>query len=75
MQTSLFHYCVFNVHNINWLQFSNRTDLPGIYTEVFASLNLLTQIVNEPTYIPRRSDHTSSILDLFLTSDLYKYNV
>ena len=36
----------FHVHNISWLQFSNRKDASGLAAESFAVLNDLTQLVN-----------------------------
>lgn len=65
----------FNIHNRNWLPFSHNVDLPGIYTELFAGVNSLSQLVSLPTFIPRRVDFNSSLLDLFLTSDPSKYSV
>lgn len=65
----------FNVHNDQWLPFSHTRDLPGIYLELFSSLNLLTQIVDQPTYNPRAAGQLTSLLDLFLTTDPFKYDV
>ena len=65
----------FNVHNSNWLPFSHSTDLSGLYVELFSVSNSLSQLISEPTFIPRRVDHRPSLLDLFLVSDPGKYNV
>lgn len=65
----------FNIHNQRWLIHSPRTDLPGLYTEVFSLSNSMSQLVDEPTYIPRQASINPSLLDLFLTTDPFKYSV
>lgn len=65
----------FNVHNDRWLPYSNSTNLPGIYAEMFALVNGLTQLTNAITYFTRHPNQTNSLLDLFLTSDPHKYNI
>lgn len=63
----------FNVHNIPWLAHSARTDPAGRCVELFAELNLLTQLVGEPTRIPDNPNHNRYLLDLFLTSNPERY--
>lgn len=65
----------FNVHNVPWLHFSNRTDPAGLCVESFAVVNDLSQLVSEPTRIPDADNQTPHLLDLFLTSDPDKYSV
>ena len=65
----------FNVHNVPWLHFSNRTDPAGLCVESFAVLNDLSQLVSEPTRIPDADNQSPHLLDLFLTTDPDKYSV
>jgi hypothetical protein len=63
----------FNAHNTQWLVHSARTDSVGQCVELFAELNLLTQLVDGPTRIPDNPNHNGHLLDLFLTSHPNKY--
>ena len=65
----------FNVHNPNWLTYSGEQYSSGLYTVLFCYYNLLTQILLEPTHLPRITNHRSNLLDLFLTSQPSKYEV
>lgn len=65
----------FNIHNVQWLQFSSHTDAVGRYVECFADLNLLEQLVDRPTRIPDLHSQNSHLLDLFLTTHPSKYTV
>ena len=58
----------FNVHNIDWLEFSSHTSSEGQDVELFAELNQLTQLVKDPTHISCVEGHSNNLLDLFLTS-------
>jgi len=63
----------FNVHNSQWLPHSHQTDLSGQYTEIFSLLNGMSQLVDQPTYIPRQTNQQNSLLDLFLTTHPFRY--
>ena len=65
----------FNAHNVQWLQFSNRTDDVGLCVETFSVLNDLTQLVDKPTRKPDNKGQDPHLLDLFLTSHPDKYSV
>lgn len=65
----------FNIHNIGWLCHSSHTSPEGLYVELFAESNNLTQLVKEPTHIPCVDGQNQNILDLFLTSHHEKYDV
>ena len=58
----------FNIHNKNWLTHSSHNSPEGLYVELFAESNLLTQMVKEPTHIPCVEGQFSNTLDLFLTT-------
>ena len=63
----------FNVHNIEWLQFSSHTSEQGREAELFAATHNLTQLISEPTRVPDRLGDASHLLDLFLTNNPLKY--
>ena len=65
----------FNVHNVEWLTHSARTDDSGLECELFADSFDLTQLVNQPTRIPDNPDHRPYLLDLFLTTNPEQYDV
>ena len=63
------HICGdFNVHNVEWLAHSNKTDDEGRFCHDFSIAYDLTQIVNEPTRVPDSDSQYASLLDLFLTT-------
>ena len=63
------HLCGdFNVHNKDWLTFSNKITREGLECQNFAIAHNLTQLIDFPTRIPDVEDHFQSLLDLFLTS-------
>nr|CAH7728856.1 unnamed protein product [Callosobruchus chinensis] len=64
----------FNVHNEAWLGF-NKTDAAGRAVEAFALSQGLTQLVKEPTFFPRVASHSTSLLDLFLTTHPVSYTI
>ena len=57
----------FNVHHSDWLR-SSSTDDEGKHAKFFAASHNLSQIVNQPTFIPHSRNHASNLLDLCLTS-------
>lgn len=65
----------FNVHNVEWLNHSARTDDSGLECELFADLFNLTQLIKQPTRIPDNPDHNPYLLDLFLTTNPDNYDV
>ena len=58
----------FNVHHKEWLGFSSSTDEVGNQAYLFTSSHDLTQIFQEPTFIPSNRDHSRNLLDLCFTS-------
>lgn len=64
----------FNVHNKEWLG-SSKTDPQGRAAADFATSNALTNLVQQPTYFPRISTHSSNPLDLFLTTNPESYKI
>nr|CAH7762037.1 unnamed protein product [Callosobruchus chinensis] len=64
----------FNVHNEAWLG-SNKTDAAERAVEAFAISQGLTQLVKEPTFFPRVASHSTSLLDLFLTTHPVSYTI
>ena len=58
----------FNVHNSDWLKFSNGIDIPGQNCYNFAVSHDFTQMVEFPTRTPDSVAQRPSLLDLFLTS-------
>ena len=65
------HLCGdFNVHNKDWLVFSNKTTHEGTDCQNFAVSHDLTQIIDFPTRIPDVEHHFQSLLDLFLLSTM-----
>nr|CAH7732737.1 unnamed protein product [Callosobruchus chinensis] len=64
----------FNVHNESWLG-SNKTDAAGRAVEAFAISQGLTQLVKEPTFFPLVASHSTSLLDLFLTTHPVSYTI
>ncbi|MGH9705388.1 MAG: endonuclease/exonuclease/phosphatase family protein, partial [Candidatus Acidiferrales bacterium] len=65
----------FNVHNTNWLKYSNTNVDQGREAESFAISCGLTQLLDEPTRIPDRDGEFASLLDLFLTTNPEIYTV
>ena len=55
-----------NVHNEDWLVFSNKNTAEGTECQNFALVHDLTHIVFFPTRIPDIEDYYESLLDLFL---------
>jgi len=64
----------FNIYNKKWLVHSPKDTREGLDVEFFASSYNLTQLISEPTRIPRRENEGSYLLDLFLTSSPEKYS-
>ena len=67
---NVFVFGDFNVQHRDWLKFSNGTNAAGVSSYNFAIAQSLTQLVDFPTRFSDRQDgnHSSSLLDLFLTS-------
>ena len=59
----------FNVHHKDWLTYSGGTD--RLVNSVIIS-NDLTQLVNFPTQIPDCDSHNPALLELFISSEIYK---
>lgn len=57
----------FNVHHKVWLK-SSKTDEVGEQACIFASSHDLTEIVQQPTFLPSNDSHSQNQLDLCLTS-------
>ena len=66
---NVFVFGDFNVHHKDWLTYSGGTDRSGELCYKFSSSNDLTQMVNFPTRIPDCDSHSSTVLDLFISSD------
>nr|CAH7758695.1 unnamed protein product [Callosobruchus chinensis] len=64
----------FNVHNEAWLG-SNKTDAAGRAVEAFAISQGLAQLMKESTFFPRVASHSTSLLDLFLTTHTVSYTI
>ena len=62
-------YGDFNIHHKDWLTYSGVTDRSDELCYNFAISNVLTQIVNFPTWIPGCDSHSPALLDLFISSD------
>ena len=62
----------FNAHHAGWLS-SFRTSPRGVQAHDFAGLFDLLQLIQLPTRIPDRPDHSPSTLDLFLSSKISQY--
>ena len=65
----------FNVHNTEWLVFSNHTSPEGLDVELFSNFNNLTELVESPTHFPCVAGQAINLLDLFLTSHPEQYEV
>ena len=65
----MFIFGDFNAHHKKWLTNYGEIDIPGDLCYNFSVSNDLIQIVNFPTQIPDCDSHSSSYLDLLLTSD------
>ena len=59
----------FNVHDKDWLTYSDGTDRAGELCYNFSISNDLTQMVNFPTQVPDCDSHSPVLLDLFISSD------
>ena len=59
----------FNVHHMDWLTYSGRTDWPGELCYNFSISSDLIQMVSCPTQIPDCCCHSPALLELFLSSD------
>ena len=66
---------VATLHNYNWLHHYSYTSREGIYVELLAETNNLTQLVKEPIYCPNVEGQRQNVLDLCMTSNLEKYEV
>ncbi|XP_061717541.1 uncharacterized protein LOC133525263 isoform X2 [Cydia pomonella] len=64
----------FNAHHVEWLG-SRSTDHAGRSAHEFSLAYGLSQLVHSPTRIPDIEDHTSSLLDLLLTTRPDGYSV
>nr|CAH7765641.1 unnamed protein product [Callosobruchus chinensis] len=64
----------FNVRNEAWLS-CNKTDAAGRAVEAYAISQGLTQLAKETTFLPRVASHSTSLLDLFLTTRLVSYTI
>ena len=53
----------FNIHNKDWLTYSDGTDQPGKLCYNFSISNDLTQMVSFPTRIPDCDSHSPVLLD------------
>ena len=60
---------IFNVHDKDWLTYSDGTDRPDELCYNFSISNDLTQMVNFPTQVPDCDSHSPVLLDLFISSD------
>ena len=65
----MFVFGDFNVHDKDWLTYSDGTDRSSELCYNFSILNDLTQMVNFPVQIPDCDCHSAALLDLFLSSD------
>ena len=59
----------FNVHHKDWFTYSGGTDRSGDFCFNFKISNDLTQMLNFPTQIQNCDSHSSTVLNLFLSSD------
>ena len=59
----------FNVHHKDWFTYSGGTDRSGEFCYNFKISNDLTQMLNFPTQIQNCDSHSSTLLNLFLSSD------
>ena len=59
----------FNVHHKDWFTYSGGTDRSGEFCFNFKISNDLTQMLNFPTQIQNCDSHSSTVLNLFLSSD------
>ena len=57
----------------NWLTYSGGTDRPGELCYNFSISNNLTQMVNFSARIPDCDSHSLALLDLFISSDAWRY--
>ena len=58
----------FNVHDKDWLSYSEGTDRPVKLCHIFSVINEVTQMVNFPTPIPNCDSDSPALLDLFISS-------
>ena len=65
----MFVFGDFNVHHKDWLTYSGGTDRLGELCYNFSISKDFTQMVNFPTRILDCDSHSSSLLDLFVSSD------
>ena len=63
----------FNVHHMDWLTYSGRTDRPGELCYNFSISNDLTKMINVPTWIPDCDSHSPAISDFFLSPNASTY--
>ena len=66
---NLFVLGKFNVHDKDWLTYSEGTDRPGKLCHIFSVIKEVTQMVNFPTWIPNCDSDSPALLDLFISSD------
>ena len=66
---NVFVFGDFNVDHKNWLAYFGGTDQPRELCFNFSISNGLTKKVNFPTQIPDCYSHSSTLLDLFISSD------
>ena len=64
----------FNAHHVEWLN-SRSTDFAGRSAHEFALAYGFSQLVHSPTRIPDVETHTSSLLDLLLTTRPDEYSI
>ena len=68
LSANVFVFGDFNVHHKDWLTYFGGTDRPGELCYNFSISNDLTQMVNFPTRIPDCDSHSTTLLDLFISS-------
>ena len=66
---NVFVFGDFNVHHMDYLIYSGRTDRPGELCYNFCISNDLTQMVNFPNWITDCDSHSPALLDLLLSSN------
>ena len=66
---NVFVFGDFNVHHMNWFNYSGRTDRPGELCYNFSISNDLTLMFTVPTQIPDCDSHSPALLDFFLSVD------
>ena len=68
LSANVFVFGDFNIHLTHWLAYSGGTDRPGEHCYDFCISNDVTQMVNFHACIPDCDSHSSTLLDLFLSS-------